>query len=83
MKTQYIPITSYNTALSLNRLQKIFAWTMAVLAVGVVDYFTSAGRMSWFSVGAFFVYGIMIVKCWADMIVKSEPDKNCWEFKED
>lgn len=83
MEEKYIPITSYDTALSLNRLSKIFAWATALLIVFTIDYITSAGRLSIFSLVSFLIAGTMIAKCWADMIIKTEPFKNCWAFKED
>jgi hypothetical protein len=76
-----IVFMTHDQALIWDRVNRILAVMGAVLSIVVIDMLTP------YSIGSglflvVFAGQILILKCWADMILKSQPFKNCWEFQE-
>jgi len=72
---------TYNQALTTDRTARMLA-AMGVLAViYLVESLTT--NPTWIATSvSLFVTQIIAIKCWADMIVMSDPHKNCWALKE-
>jgi hypothetical protein len=91
-----ITFITYNQALMWSRLEQIIMVSCAAAMVVVVEVGTLPITLTdilsgnipenmpypIFSLLASTAAQIWALKCWADMILKGQPDKNCWEFKE-
>jgi hypothetical protein len=55
-----------------------------MVGVGVIHFFEGMGSQpTWLiTMITMFVAQFIALKCWADMIIMSEPYKNCWAFEE-
>ena len=71
---------THNQALMWSRLERLCA---VMVGVGLVYLFEAAGSQpTWLiTTISMFVAQFIVLKCWADMIMMSKPDKNCWAFK--
>lgn len=70
---------TYNQALSWDRLERIFVISAAVFLVALFESFTSNPVWIFTSI-ATYAAQILVIKCWADMVIMSRPFENCWDF---
>ena len=72
---------TYNEAIMWSRFERLFAVMAVICVVYLLESMGSqpAWIMTWLSL----IGGqVLAIKCWADMIVRAEPHKNCWAFKD-
>ena len=81
----FIQIQTHDTALMWSRFERIGA-IMVCIAI-IVAFEVGVSFMfkippSWIPSGIATIVGqLMVLKCWMDMAIKRQPDKNCWEFE--
>lgn len=77
---------THNQALMWSRFERMFWISMALLAivaVEIIGVMVSGTPTTWIGSSlAAIVAQILVLKCWADMIIMSRPFENCWAFKE-
>ena len=71
---------THNEALMWSRFERLFA---VMGGIGAVYLFESLGSqptwiITWISL---MVAQVLALKCWADMIIMGQPDRNCWAFR--
>ena len=93
---KFITFMTYNQAVMYSRIERIVLVCAAAALVAFLDYsmnplsmeqlqmIAETGgpmpyKISW---GATMLAQLYVLKCWWDIMVMREPDKNCWEFKE-
>lgn len=77
---QWIILQTYDRALNFSRIERIMAISLTVGIVALVEYL--CGGLTWLTLFSAFIGQLATLKCWWDMIIKRQPGKNCWEFKE-
>ena len=71
---------THNEALMWSRFERLFA---VMGGICVIYLFESLGSQpTWImTTVSLFIGQLIALKCWADMISMSQPDRNCWAFK--
>ena len=77
-----IILQTYNIALMWSRFERMFFISISLFLI-VGFEFIIYDKPNWMmSSAASIVAQVLVFKCWVDMILMSQPFKNCWEFKE-
>jgi hypothetical protein len=78
---QYFKFMTHDEALMWSRLERICVVSLALGLVPAVE--SQMTNPSWlFTILATLGAGVVVLKCWVDMILLSRPFENCWAFKE-
>lgn len=73
---------THDQALMWSRFERMIVVMSAAIVVAAGEIIM-IDKPTWiFTSLATLVAGFVILKCWADIALLSEPDKNCWAFKE-
>jgi hypothetical protein len=81
----FIEIQSHDMALMWSRFERIAAIMACIFIITAFEIgfsFITKVPPSWIATGIATIVGqLMVLKCWMDMAIKRQPDKNCWEFE--